>query len=355
MGKAESSSRMTYGNYLQLDTLLTLQNGPEGHSPPPCNDEMHFIVIHQIFELWFKLLNRELEESLNLMEAEEVSEENIPRVVHHLERCAETFRLMAQQWKVMETLTPQDFLAFRDRLGTSSGFESWQMRSLEMLLGLDAEQRIGGMDPMVHNRKLHQEGKLSDEVMSELDRLAARPTLKQVLRQWLERTPVEGVSGDVVILSNFVEGHLLAMAEHGETVITHMVEIGHGEEATVRPRIEGGIASARDFLLPDGQVDAARAGLLFIESYRELPLLSWPRRLIDTVVELEESMLLFRYHHARMVERMGTGGSSGVDYLDMTLKYRIFTDLWAVRTMLVKRDFLPDPKNPEFYGYAADN
>ena len=351
---------MTYGNYLQLDTLLTLQNGPEGHSPPPCNDEMHFIVIHQIFELWFKLLNRELEESLNLMEAEEVSEENIPRVVHHLERCAETFRLMAQQWKVMETLTPQDFLAFRDRLGTSSGFESWQMRSLEMLLGLDAEQRIGGMDPMVHNRKLHQEGKLSDEVMSELDRLAARPTLKQVLRQWLERTPVEGVSGDVGILSNFVEGHLLAMAEHGETVIAHMVEIGHGEEATVRPRIEGGISSARDFLLPDGQVDAARAGLLFIESYRELPLLSWPRRLIDTVVELEESMLLFRYHHARMVERMigrrmGTGGSSGVDYLDMTLKYRIFTDLWAVRTMLVKRDFLPDPKNPEFYGYAADN
>ena len=360
MGKAESSSRMTYGNYLQLDTLLTLQNGPEGHSPPPCNDEMHFIVIHQIFELWFKLLNRELEESLNLMEAEEVSEENIPRVVHHLERCAETFRLMAQQWKGMETLTPHDFLAFRDRVGTSSGLEGWQMRSLEMLLGLDAEQRIGGMDPMVHNRKLHQEGKLSDEVMSELDRLAARPTLKQVLRQWLERTPVEGVSGDVVILSNFVEGHLLAMAEHGETVIAHMVEIGHGEEATVRPRIEGGIASARDFLLPDGQVDAARAGLLFIESYRELPLLSWPRRLIDTVVELEESMLLFRYHHARMVERMigrrmGTGGSSGVDYLDMTLKYRIFTDLWAVRTMLVKRDFLPDPKNPEFYGYAADN
>jgi len=360
MGKAESSSRMTYGNYLQLDTLLTLQDGPEGHSPPPCNDEMHFIVIHQIFELWFKLLNRELEESLNLMEVEEVSEESIPQVVHHLERCAETFRLMAQQWKVMETLTPQDFLAFRDRLGTSSGFESWQMRSLEMLMGLDPEQRIGGMDPMVHNRKLHQEGKLSDEVMSELDRLAARPTLKQVLRQWLERTPVEGVSGDAAILTNFVEGHLSAMAEHSEVVIAHMVEIGHGEEAAIRPRMEGGIVSAREFLLPDGQVDAARAGLLFIESYRELPLLSWPRRLIDTVVELEESMLLFRFHHARMVERMigrrmGTGGSSGVDYLDMTLKYRVFTDLWAVRTMLVKRESLPDPKNSEFYGYAADN
>ena len=98
--------------------------------------------------------------------------------------------------------------------------------------------------------------------------------------------------------------------------------------------------------------------MLFIESYRELPLLSWPRRLIETVVELEQSMLLFRSHHARMVERMigrrmGTGGSSGVDYLDMTLKYRIFTDLWAVRTMLVKREVLPDPINSEFYGFTA--
>jgi tryptophan 2,3-dioxygenase len=113
-------------------------------------------------------------------------------------------------------------------------------------------------------------------------------------------------------------------------------------------------------LFPNGEVDPARAGLLFIESYRELPLLSWPRRLIDTLVELEESSLLFRYHHARMVERMigrrmGTGGSSGVDYLDMTLKYRVFTDLWAVRTMLVKRDSLPNPENSEFYGYTAES
>ncbi len=96
---------------------------------------------------------------------------------------------------------------------------------------------------------------------------------------------------------------------------------------------------------------------MFIESYRNLPLLSWPRTLIDTLVELEESMLLFRTHHVRMVERMigrrmGTGGSSGVDYLDMTLKYRIFKDLWAIRTMLVKQELLPEVENPEFYGFA---
>ena len=353
-------SRMTYGNYLQLDELLSLQSGPEGHEPSPSNHEMHFIVVHQAFELWFKQINRELEEALNLLNVEQVDEKQIPVIVRHLERCSEIFRLLASQWKVMETLSPQDFLAFRDRLGTSSGFESWQMRTLEMLLGLESEQRIGGMDPMAHNRKLHSEGKLSDSVMENMIRIDNLPSLNDVLQNWLARTPVNGVSGDEEVMQDFAEGHINSMVEHGESVIAHMVKIGHGTEETIRPRIESGISGARDFLLPDGKVVLARAGLLFIESYRELPLLSWPRRLIDTVVDLEQSMLLFRSHHARMVERMigrrmGTGGSSGVDYLDMTLKYRIFTDLWAVRTMLVKRDSLNDPLNSDFYGYTAEN
>ena len=353
-------SRMTYGNYLQLDELLSLQSGPEGHEPSPSNHEMHFIVVHQAFELWFKQINRELEEALNLLNVELVDEKQIPVIVRHLERCSEIFRLLASQWKVMETLSPQDFLAFRDRLGTSSGFESWQMRTLEMLLGLESEQRIGGMDPTVHNRKLHSEGKLSDSVMENMIRIDNLPSLNDVLQKWLARTPVNGVSGDVKVMQDFAEGHINSMVEHGESVIAHMVKIGHGTEEMIRPRIESGITGARDFLLPNGEVIPARAGLLFIESYRELPLLSWPRRLIDTFVDLEQAMLLFRSHHARMVERMigrrmGTGGSSGVDYLDMTLKYRIFTDLWAVRTMLVNREYLNSPLNSDFYGYTAEN
>jgi tryptophan 2,3-dioxygenase len=109
--------------------------------------------------------------------------------------------------------------------------------------------------------------------------------------------------------------------------------------------------------MPDGEISRPRAGLLFIESYRNLPLLTWPRILIDTLVELEESLVLFRTHHVRMVERMigrrvGSGGSSGVDYLEATLKYRVFGDLWAVRTMLIKQERLPELKNPDFYGFA---
>ena len=349
---------MTYGNYLQIDKLLSLQNGPEGHDPLPCNDEMHFIVVHQVFELWFKIVIRELKEAHTMLSVALVPEDDIPKIVHHLQRCVTLFDLMAQQWKVMETLTPQDFLSFRDRLGTSSGFESWQMRAVEMLLGLESSQRIGGMDPMIHFEKLLAEGTISSEVMADLKIIDASPSLNETLRTWLSRTPVNAGSGDSEALESYVDRHLEIMRAHGEQSIAHMVAIGHGEEENIRPRIESGITGAEEFLRPNGKVDSARVGLLFIESYRELPLLAWPRRLLDTIVELEESMLLFRSHHARMVERMigrrmGTGGSSGVDYLDMTLKYRIFTDLWAVRTILVKRELLDDITNPQFYGFAA--
>ena len=99
---------------------------------------------------------------------------------------------------------------------------------------------------------------------------------------------------------------------------------------------------------------------MFIESYRELPLLTWPRRLIDAFVELEESMAKWRHDHARMVERIigkraGTGGTSGADYLDATARYRIFKDLWEVRTILVKPQNRPELQNAEFYGYNAES
>jgi tryptophan 2,3-dioxygenase len=103
-----------------------------------------------------------------------------------------------------------------------------------------------------------------------------------------------------------------------------------------------------------------RAALLFIESYRDLPLLAWPRLLLDTVVEMEELFILWRTRHARMVERVigrriGTGGSSGVDYLDETARYRIFPELWAVRTLLLPRSALPPLQHPDLYHFAAEH
>ena len=356
--------RMTYGGYLQLEELLALQDGPEGYHPVPSNDELHFIIVHQTFELWFKLVLRELKEARALLTQPRVEESTIPIIVHHLERVSEIFRLLADQWKVMETLSPQDFLAFRDRLGTSSGFESWQMRELEVLLGLEQEQRVGGMDPLAHMKKLDEEGKIPKDALRDFEATYAHASLNAALTSWLERTPIHGSSpeseGDASTVQDYIHRHIEAMESHSEDVIAHMVSIGHGTEATIRPRMAAGIESARHFLMPEGVPSRSRAGLLFIESYRDLPLLSWPRRLVDSFVELEQAMLLFRTHHARMVERMigrrmGTGGSSGVDYLDATTKYRVFVDLWAVRTLLVKQDALPLLENEAFYGFMTEN
>ena len=239
MADAPSSARMTYGGYLRLDELLNLQDGPEGYSPAPSNDELHFIIVHQAFELWFKLVLRELKEARSALLVPHVAESSIPTIVHHLERVSEIFRLLADQWKVMETLSPQDFLAFRDRLGTSSGFESWQMRELEVLLGLEQEQRVGGMDPLAHMKKLSQEGKVSKQAMEEFEDTHAQPSLNDALSAWLARTPIHGSSpgaeGDDDVVRSYVEAHLQSMVDHGEDVIAHMVSIGHGDEATIRP------------------------------------------------------------------------------------------------------------------------
>ena len=357
-----TSGRMTYGNYLRLEEMLALQEGPCGYSPEPCNDEKHFIIVHQAFELWFKLVLSELKEVHKLMNRDSISEHSMPKIVHHMKRVSEVFSLMSQQWKVMETLTPQDFLSFRDRLGTSSGFESWQLRQIEIILGLEQQQRDAGMDPLSHMKQLESEGKISSKVLIEFEAMINSPSLNDLLTNWLSRTPINGSlpseSTDEKVVSNYINGHLEAMSEHSKQVISHFKSIGHGNESTLGERLEKSIEGAKQFLIPGGKVSRSRAGLLFIESYRNLPLLSWPRTLIDSFVEVEESILLFRNSHARMVERMigrrmGTGGSSGVDYLDATLKYRIFVDLWTVRTILVKRELLPEVANPEYYGFNS--
>lgn len=355
--------RLTYAGYLRLGELLGLQAGPDGHLPAPSPDEQHFIVVHQAYELWFKQILTELDAVVERLGQEDVPEGDVPRSVRHLERVAEILRLLSAQWKVMETLAPQEFLAFRDRLGTSSGFESWQMRGLELTLGLAEEQRVEGVDPVGHLRRLHASGDMPDAAMADLERRLASPSLHDVLVAWLHRTPIDGSSpedaDDEGTVTSFVDGHLRAMQAHGEEILDRMMAVGQGDPDALRMRLEGGLAAAEAFLRPDGVVNRARAGLLYIESHRDLPLLAWPRRLVDTVVEVEQSMLAFRHAHARMVERMigrrmGTGGSAGVDYLDATTKYRVFTELWAVRTMLVREDLLPEPGRPEFYGFAGD-
>lgn len=307
----------TYSEYLRLEELLKLQTGVEGETRNISNDELHFILVHQNFELWFKLVINELTCTRNILSSDYVEETKLPKAVHHMERVIETFKLMSQQWRVMETLEPQDFLNFRDELGTASGFESFQMREMESLMG---SKWIDG--------KLIGKPETSN-------------SLYDVTCDWLERTPIQGSvygsTNDEKNVDDFIADYLLAHKKLYPDTNKDAVNFFE-EESSLRRR---------------------RAGLVFIESYRELPLLAWPRKLISTLIELEQSMILWRTSHARMVERMigrriGTGGSSGVDYLDMTTKYRVFVDLWAVRSILIKKEALPELKNKEFYEFRGE-
>ena len=307
----------TYSEYLRLEELLKLQTGVEGETRNISNDELHFILVHQNFELWFKLVINELTCTRNILSSDYVEETKLPQAVHHMERVIETFKLMSQQWRVMETLEPQDFLNFRDELGTASGFESFQMREMESLMG---SKWIDG--------KLIGKPETSN-------------SLYDVTCDWLERTPIQGSvygsTNDEKNVDDFIADYLLAHKKLYPDTNKDAVNFFE-EESSLRRR---------------------RAGLVFIESYRELPLLAWPRKLISTLIELEQSMILWRTSHTRMVERMigrriGTGGSSGVDYLDMTTKYRVFVDLWAVRSILIKKEALPELKNKEFYEFRGD-
>jgi len=308
----------TYSEYLRLEELLKLQTGVKGGKRSISNDELHFILVHQNFELWFKLIINELRSTRDILASDYVEETKLPQAVHHMNRVIETFKLMAQQWKVMETLEPQDFLNFRDELGTASGFESFQMREMEALMGKKwIDGKPAGKDDS--NEK----------------------SLYEVTCDWLERTPIQG--------SN-------SASPDGENQVNDFISEYLAAHKKLYPDTH---QDAVTFFEEDSSLRRRRAGLVFIESYRELPLLAWPRKLISTLIELEESMILWRSSHARMVERMigrrvGTGGSSGVDYLDMTTKYRVFIDLWSVRSVLIKKEALPPLQNPDFYEFKGE-
>ena len=364
-------STPNYWDYLQITELLELQGGLEG-GEVDSSDELHFIIVHQVFELWFKLVLRELRLARDHLAAPDVPEEHIPHVVHHLRRVHTIMSVCRQQFGVMETLTTQDFLAFRDKLIPASGFQSFQMREMEILLGLQAMQRektpAGLGDPVDAVRKLGQRSPRGPQVVGKLDSVLAEQTLRDALHAWLYRTPIQGSGpdddGDEQAVDQFLEDYLAASAARAAQGRDRLVEVGVMEREAAEAKFAATAAQARAFLFADDvpaeqrrRLRRVRAAILFIESYRELPLLAWPRLLLDAIVELEESLVLFRTRHARMVERIigrrvGTGGSAGVDYLDKTTKYRIFTELWAVRTVLLARDAVPPLRNEDAYGFV---
>jgi tryptophan 2,3-dioxygenase len=363
----------TYWDYIKVEEILDLQRGIDEREDDLSNDEVVFIVVHQIDELWFKLALREVVRLRDLFAAEKVREQSLASAVRSLRRAALLFEQLASHFVLMETLTTRDYLGFRDKLLPASGFQSAQMRELEILLGLRPEERI----PLGHERSYldalrHPDGSISPAYRRVEARLADYPTVKEALDEWLYRTPIQGSmpeqAGDEATVLRFLEAYAAAQAGELESVMRVAISQAPTEEDRRRleARYRGEIANARRFLFAEdvapelrGRRVRVRAALLFIESYRELPLLAWPREVIDSIVALEQAFVIARQRHARMVERVigrrtGTGGSAGVDYLDKTaLNYRIFHEFWAVRTLLIRAAAMPAVERPEVYGFMT--
>jgi tryptophan 2,3-dioxygenase len=257
----------SYAEYLKIDQLLGLQH-PLSEGPE--HDEILFIVIHQVYELWFKEILHELDYLEGLL-----SRNDGVRARHTLKRILTILKVMVAQLDILETMTPVEFLSFRDRLESGSGFQSHQFRELEFALGRK--------DPKALER--YPAGSES--------------------RGRLERRLGAGTLWDAFLR------HLVA---NGITVPKADLE------RDVTRRVEPSVA-----------LQAA-----LVEIYRRHPVLA---ELCERLVDLDEGLMEWRYRHVKMVQRTigtrrGTGGSAGSEYLLSTLNQPLFPDLWAIRTDL---------------------
>lgn len=355
-----------YADYLQLDRLLTAQAPESARRGRPAHDEMLFIVVHQAYELWFKQILHELALVDAVFAEESLDDRDIGRVVAALERIERILKLLIGQLDVLETMTPLDFLEFRDLLFPSSGFQSLQFRLIETGLGLRRSDRIGF------------DARPFDASLSAGDRAALqaaerRPSLSDRIEAWLERTPFVELGG-----YRFQESYRAAVTRMLEQdAATLRANAGVAEElrasglaalAAAQRRFEAIYDEARHAeLVAEGAWRLSWRALqaaLFITLYRDEPVLQLPFRLLSGLMDIDETMTAWRYRHALMVQRMigmklGTGGSSGHDYLsESARRYRVFADLFALSTFLIPRSALPPLPEPlrsaMGYRYAAE-
>ncbi|TPG53437.1 tryptophan 2,3-dioxygenase [Roseomonas nepalensis] len=259
---------MSYGAYLDIDTLLSAQKPLSDH-----HDELLFIVIHHVQELWMKLIIRELEVATAC-----VREGDLRPAFKSLARVSRIQRQLVEAWDVLSTMTPADYLAFRDVLGQSSGFQSWQYRLMEILLGARDEFMLR---PHAHDAAVSARLQAAFDAPSlyqEALRLVARRGIP-VPESALGANPAERHAED--------EGVVEAWA----TVYRHSTE--------------------------------------YFDLYE----------LAEELVDLEDAFQQWRFRHVTTVERVigmrtGTGGSAGVAYLRKALERRFFPELWAVRGRL---------------------
>ncbi|WP_427137561.1 tryptophan 2,3-dioxygenase [Psychrobacillus psychrodurans] len=259
---------MTYGEYLQLDNLLASQQRLSGH-----HDEMLFIIIHQVSELWMKLILHELTSAIQAIQADKMQS-----AFKMLARVTKIQTQIIQAWDVLSTLTPAEYLEFRDKLGKASGFQSFQYRQIEFALGYRTK----------HILKIYEQ---ETELYEELQDAFHAPSIYDVSIQ--------------------------ALARAGFPINTQLLN--------------------RDYSITYvGDESVANA---WKEVYQNVDKYWNLYQLAEKLVDVEDWLQQWRFRHMKTVERIigfkkGTGGSSGVNYLRHVLDHRFFPELWDLRTNL---------------------
>lgn len=338
-----------YWDYLHLDELLATQELESARQGRPAHDEMLFIVVHQAFELWFKQILFELDAVLESMGRPVVPEKDIGQAVARLGRVVGIQRLLLDQLDVLETMTPLDFLDFRDALVPASGFQSVQFRLIENKLGLDAGHRlkIKGAAYTDVLRPDHADAVRASE---------REPSLADHVGRWLERTPFLHFGG-----FDFWRDYRDAverMLARDRDIVAHHPNLDAEERAEQLASLERTVetfavlfdAERYEALRREGKRRLSRDAMLaalLISLYREEPIFQLPHQLLTRLVDVDEGFAAWRYRHALLVHRMiggriGTGGTSGHAYLEATARrHRIFPDLFDLPTFFIPRSALP--------------
>jgi tryptophan 2,3-dioxygenase len=332
-----------YGDYLGIEHLLELQKPlslREGKLI--AHDEMLFIIIHQAYELWFKQILHEITACKEVLSKPAADDDgpDMNVVVHRLKRVVEIWKLLNHQVDVLETMTPLDFLEFRELLHGASGFQSKQFRKIEASLGLQTESRFR---PEYY--KHTQFGGFNEKDFAEITEFEDKPSLLQLVENWLERMP-------------FFEKEFWLDWEGAPEESTPSeyapfwtrYRLLYEQSLSERDEKADLLGKFDDIFFKAGwgafRPTALRAAL-FIMLYRDEPLFRLPFALLNALIEIDEQLANFRYRHLQMVRRMigsrvGTGGSSGEQYLQGAVNRNyIFKELAGIITFLIERRNLP--------------
>ncbi len=343
-------SSVHYDQYLQLNKILSAQKLRSGEFDQPAHDEMLFIIVHQVYELWFKEILHDLGSVIELFSEGAVRERDLGTAIARLDRVVKIQKILVEQIDILETMTPLDFLDFRHYLLPASGFQSFQFRQLEVMLGLKRENRIS-------YTQCAYSGVFSEEEQHVLENLEKGSSMLSLVENWLERIPFLRIDS-----FNFIQEYQKAVQSmiRKESQAIDDANYILDQEKTLRKRMLGEtntyFSSIFDESEHKSKVDRgelkfshrATISALLINLYRDEPLLRQPFTFLQKLIDMDELLTTWRNRHAQMVLRtlgrkIGTGGSSGYDYLKSTADHhRIFYDLHHISTLLIPRSELPD-------------